>query len=68
MPADAKVAPREETAAILHCLHESLREPRFIQHLARLLLGNGRTGRREFAGRLASGASGQDGEGVSTER
>jgi hypothetical protein len=40
---DARLGGRDEAAEILHCLHETLREPTFVAILGRLVAGNDNT-------------------------
>ena len=60
---DARLTRHQEVAAILRCLHESLREPDFASTLVRLVSGNGLSEKREIADRSRLEASAENSKG-----
>jgi len=60
---DAGLTRCDEASEILHCLHETLREPAFASILVRLVAGNRQYPECEIAARPHPGGSGEKGKG-----
>ncbi len=60
---DTTLARRDEVKEILRSLSEALRHPAFATALATVLSGKGEGGKDDYAGRPASDASAENGEG-----